>query len=159
MTAIDGVSAVLVAATITSGLTAGLLYGFACAVMPGLRQVDDRAFVMVMQSINRRIVNPVFLVTFIGTPVLAVGALVVVAAGPGRWAVVGAVACSLLTIIITAAANVPLNNTIDAAGDPDRNPDPRSVRRNFENRWVRWNIARSVTSTGAIALLAVALVG
>ena len=34
MTAIDGVTAVLVAATITSGLTAGLLYGFACAVMP-----------------------------------------------------------------------------------------------------------------------------
>ena len=64
----------LISATVASGLVAGLLYGFACAVMPGLKEVDDRAFVGAMQSINRRILNGWFLLTFVGSPMLTVGA-------------------------------------------------------------------------------------
>jgi len=160
MSLIDWSTTVLVVATIASGLNAGLFYGFACAVMPGLRQVDDRAFVTVMQSINRRIINPVFLVIFVGAPVLALGAMVFVAAAgrSGLWSAAGAVAFSLLTIVITAAVNVPLNNAIDAAGDPDRNPDLRAVRQEFETRWVRWNVARTVTSTLAFGCLVPAVV-
>ena len=51
----------LISSTVATGLSAGLLYGFACAVMPGLKEVDDRAFVAVMQSVNRRILNGWFL--------------------------------------------------------------------------------------------------
>ena len=35
-------TATLLAATVTTGLTAGLFYSFACAVMPGLRHAADR---------------------------------------------------------------------------------------------------------------------
>ena len=72
----------LIAATVSTGLVAGLLGAFACAVMPALRGADDRTFVDVMQRINVAIVNPVFVTAFVG------GLLVTIAAvGAGSGAV------------------------------------------------------------------------
>jgi uncharacterized membrane protein len=48
---------VLVAATVTMGLIAGLFYAYACSVMLGLRQTDARTFVYAMQRINVAILN------------------------------------------------------------------------------------------------------
>ena len=146
----------LVAATITAGLAAGLLYAFAVAVMPGLAQVDDAAFVSVMRSINRSIVNPWFLLTFLGAPALAIGVVVArfVAGGPGPWwPLLAAAALALLSVLITAALNIPLNNALDAAGSID----PRAIREAFESRWVSWNIARAIVSTLAFGFLVLAL--
>jgi uncharacterized membrane protein len=149
-------TSLLIAATLTSGLAAGLLYGFACAVMPGLSHVGDAAFVSAMQSINSSIVNPLFLLTFLGAPLLTVGAIV------GRlgtdirtpwWPLVAALVLTVLSLLITATMNIPLNNTLDAAGSLD----PAAVRDAFESRWVNWNIARTVASTAAFGCLAVAL--
>lgn len=49
-----------------TGLMAGLLFGYATSVNPGLARVDDRNYLASMQSLNRAIVNPLFVVTFIG---------------------------------------------------------------------------------------------
>ncbi len=64
---------VLVAATLTTGLTAGLLFAYACSVMPALSGADDATFVDVMQRVNVAIVNGWFLVCFVGA--LALGVL------------------------------------------------------------------------------------
>jgi uncharacterized membrane protein len=57
------------------------------------------------------------------------------------------------------AVNVPLNDGIKAAGDPDGIADLAGVRARFnEARWRSWNLARVVTSTLAFGLLAWALV-
>ncbi|MGH3838754.1 MAG: hypothetical protein ACRDSG_06445 [Pseudonocardiaceae bacterium] len=56
----------LVAATLATGLQAGLYYAFAVSVMPGLRRIDDRAFVEAMQQINVAIINPWFFLSFFG---------------------------------------------------------------------------------------------
>ena len=145
----------LIAATITTGLVAGLLFGFACAVMPGLRRVDDAAFVAVMQSINRRILGGWFLLCFVGAPLLTVAALVVDSSAivPGCWPIATAVALTALSYLITAAVNVPLNNALDAS-----TADPAQARALFEGRWVRWHIARTLASTGAFGGLVWALV-
>jgi len=146
----------LIAATITAGLAAGLLYAFAVAVMPGLADVDDAAFVSVMQSINRRIINPWFLLTFLGAPVLAIAAVISrsVTGGPGPWwPLITATAMALLSVLITAALNIPLNNALDAAGSTD----PAAVREAFERRWVSRNTARTIVSTAAFGFLVVAL--
>jgi len=142
------------AATATTGLVAGLLYGFACAVMPGLRRVDDAAFVAVMRSINRRILNGWFLVCFLGAPVLTVATGFV--GGFGR-PIVAALALSGVSYLITAAGNVPLNTALDAAGDPAGIADTGAARVRFERRWVRWNVARSLASAGAFGCLIGAL--
>jgi uncharacterized membrane protein len=146
----------LVAATITAGLAAGLLYAFAVGVLPGLAGVSDAAFVSVMQSINRSIVNPWFLLTFLGAPLLVIATVVVrfVSTGPGPgWPLITATVLSLLSVLITAAINVPLNDALDAAGSVDI----AAARQAFEGRWVTWNIVRTVVSTAAFGFLVLAL--
>jgi uncharacterized membrane protein len=146
----------LVAATITAGLAAGLLYAFAVAVLPGLAAVSDAAFVPVMQSINRSIINPLFLLTFLGAPLLAIATVIArfVTSGPGPgWPLITAVVLALLSVLITATINVPLNDALDAAGSLD----VAAARQAFEGRWVTWNIVRSVVSTAAFGFLVLAL--
>ncbi|HYH31509.1 MAG TPA: hypothetical protein VD903_14085 [Pseudonocardia sp.] len=64
-------SASLLAATLTSGLYAGLFYTFAVSVMLGLRRLDDRTFVDAMQQINLAVENGWFMGVFLGAPVPA----------------------------------------------------------------------------------------
>ncbi len=123
--------------------------------MPGLARVDDRTFVHAMQQMNIAIVNPVFLATFLGAPALAaVG--VAVSGGPARPWAIAALVLAIGTVAITGGGNIPLNNAIDAAGDLDKIPDLAAVRADFETAWVRWNIARCLTSAGALGCLLVA---
>jgi uncharacterized membrane protein len=64
----------------------------------------------------------------------------------------------LVTVVLTIAINVPLNDGLKAAGDPDR-IDVAAARANFnEARWASVNLVRVVLSTAAFALLAWALV-
>jgi len=143
---------VLVAATVATGLQAGTYYTWASGVMPGLARVDDRTFVHAMQQMNIAIVNPVFMATFLGAPILAAAAVATTSSSARPW-VIGGLAFAVATVVITAAGNMPLNNAIDAAGDVDRIADLAAVRADFESSWVRWNIVRAVTSTASLAAL------
>jgi uncharacterized membrane protein len=142
----------LIAATISTGLVAGLFYGFACAVMPGLGQVDDASFVTVFRAINRRILNGWFMIAFVGSPLLivATGVAQFVVGGPQPWEPLAtAAALTVISSAITGRVNVPLNNALDAAGSGD----PARQRSAFETRWRRANIARSVASSAAFGAL------
>ncbi|MDQ2709065.1 MAG: DUF1772 domain-containing protein [Actinomycetota bacterium] len=142
----------LVLAAITSGLQAGVYYGFAVGVMPGLALGVARTFTAAMQQINVAIVNPWFLLTFLGAPALAAAAAAVQLGRGGAglvWTVVG-LGCALATVVITAAVNVPLNDALAAAGDAD----PARARTAFEATWVAWNGVRALTSTAALGCLA-----
>lgn len=153
-------SLVLLAATVTTGLVAGLFYAYSVSVMPGLARVDDRAFVDTMQRINVAILNGWFALAFGGALVFAVAAVALHLTRPGRgvlpWVVAGLV-LYVVTLVVTVALNVPLNDALAAAGDPDRIADLAAVREKFETPWVRWNIVRTLTSTGAFGCMAWAL--
>lgn len=152
---------VLVAAILAAALQAGLYYAFACAVLPGLGRSDDRTFVTAMQQVNVAIINPWFLVTFLGAPLLATLAAVLSLGGGSRGVLAGAVLGALFaaaTFVITAALNVPLNNALAAAGRPDQVADLAAPRNAFAPPWARWNTVRAVTSTLGVASLAWALV-
>ncbi|MCS7477187.1 DUF1772 domain-containing protein [Umezawaea endophytica] len=147
----------LIAATLATGLVAGLYFAYACSVMPSLRGADDQAFVSTMQRINVAIVNGWFLLAFLGAAVLGVLAAVLHLGRAGfGWVVAGAV-LYVATIVITGAVNVPLNNALDAVGDPATAPDLASVREAFEATWVRWNTTRAVASTAGFFCLVLAL--
>jgi uncharacterized membrane protein len=64
---------------------------------------------------------------------------------------------SLVAATLTMGLNVPLNNALAAAGDPDRIADLAAVREHFEAPWVRWSLARALTCTAAFGCLAWAL--
>jgi uncharacterized membrane protein len=154
--------AVLIAATLTTGLMAGVFGIYSNAIMPGLRQTDDRTFLAAFQSIDRAIINPAFMATFLGPLALTALAALLHFAGEGRpllpW-IAAALVLYFLVFVITIGVNVPRNNEIKAAGNVDRLTDPHSVRERFnEGRWVRWNHVRSFASVIAFGLLSWALI-
>ena len=50
---------------------AGVFGVYSNAIMPGLRVTDDRTFVRAFQSIDRAIINPVFMAIFFGALLLS----------------------------------------------------------------------------------------
>src|SRR5262245_4629050 len=120
----------LVLAALTTGLVTGVLLLYAHTVMPGLRKTDDRTFVGAFQAMDRAIVNPLFLFTFLGAFGFIVAALVLSLGQANRpmlpWLVVAAV-LYLAVLLITFQVNVPLNDALKAAGNPDRIADLRAV--------------------------------
>lgn len=157
----DGPGLTLGAALLTNGLMAGLFYAYTCSVIIGLGRTDDRTFIDAMQQINDAIQNPVFFVAFFGAlvfPAIAVwqqrrrGRRDVT-----RWTLAATVLYAI-ALVVTFAANIPLNDDLAAAGDPARIADVAAVRDHFEDPWVAWNIVRGVASTAALACLGWALV-
>jgi uncharacterized membrane protein len=145
-------TAVLVAATVLNGLSAGLFTTFSYAVMPGLRRTDDTAFVQSMRAINVAILNPVFAVIFGGAFVVTAVALISGWHGPSRtWVVVGLL-LYIGVLVVTFAVNVPLNEALNTGTDR-----PATLRAAFESRWVLWNHVRSMLSTAAFISLVVGL--
>src|SRR6478735_9919982 len=82
-------SPVLLAATVAAGLQAGTCYTWASGVMPGLADVDDHTFTTSLNSINVAIVNPVFMLTFLGAPALAAAAVATTSGHARGWAIAG----------------------------------------------------------------------
>jgi uncharacterized membrane protein len=150
----------LLVATLAAGLIAGLFYGYACSVMPGLNRSDDRTFVVAMQRINVAIINGWFMLTFLGTPlfIAAAGALQLAGHRPAWPWTAAALAFSLLGLIVTGGVNVPLNNELEAAGQADGVADLAALRARFEARWVRWNLVRAIAYLAAFGCLTWALV-
>lgn len=150
-------TAVLVAATVTSGLLAGVFLLYAHTVMPALRAADDAEFVSTFARLDRAIVNPWFMLTgFLGAPALTAAAAALQADEPAFAWVVTALVLHVVMVVETARVHLPRNDVLkaaDAAGSP-----PGAARTAFdEGRWARWNLLRVLTSTAACALLAVAL--
>ncbi|PSL00614.1 putative membrane protein [Murinocardiopsis flavida] len=143
------------------GAMAGVFFAYSNSVVPGLDAADPRQAVPAMQSINRTILNPAFFTVFIGGPIAAAAAaLLLLPLGHGAAAAAcgaGAVVYLLGAFAPTAAINVPLNNTIDAAAAPEGRDEAARVWAAFSPRWTRWNTVRAVAS--AIALLCVVLGG
>jgi uncharacterized membrane protein len=146
---------VLLVAALVAGLQAGTYFTWATGVMPGLAMVDDRTFVDAVQQMNIAIVNPVFIATFLGAPLLAAAAAVVAGPQARPWAI-AATALAVGTLVISFAGNIPLNDALEHAGNVDRIKDLHAVRTDFEGLWVKLNIGRCLTSAGALACLAMA---
>ena len=157
----DGLRALsLMAATISMGLVAGVFGLYVHTIMPGLKKTDDRTFVGAFQSIDRAIINPWFMGGgFLGALVFTAAAGIFnIGEDVLPW-IVAAFVLYAVTFVITVAINVPLNDEIKMAGDPDRIHDLAAVRARFnESRWARWNLVRALASTTAFGCLAWALV-
>ncbi|WP_239151441.1 anthrone oxygenase family protein [Virgisporangium aurantiacum] len=152
----------LIAATMTTGLIAGVFGLYAHTIMRGLGNTDDRTFVGAFQAIDRAIINPLFMLTFFGALLLSGVAAASHLRGDARraapWILVAGV-LYFATVVITMTINVPLNDAIKAAGDPDRIVDLAAVRADFhETRWIAWNVVRTVATTVAFGCLAWSLV-
>ena len=131
---------VLVVTALLCGLVAGLLFAFAVVVMPGLKTMDDAAYVRAFQAIDGVIQRgqPLFGIVWFGSAVAAL-----VAAGVGASVLAGAelalaIAAAALWIlgvqVPTFTVHLPLNSRMQKNA---------VTRREFEPRWNRWNAFRT----------------
>ncbi len=143
---------------IGSGLMAGLFFAFSVAVLKALGRLPAAQAVAAMQSINLAILNPLFLLVFLGTAAscLLLAVTTLLADRPGDvLRLVGALLYVVGAFGVTVVRNVPLNNGL-AVVDPD-SADAVRLWERYLRSWTAWNHLRTVAATGAAVSLTLAL--
>jgi uncharacterized membrane protein len=144
--------AILIAAGLTTALSAGLLFGFEVAVNRGLAALSDREYVRAMQSINRTIINPAFMLSFMGPLVLLPLAAWLVA--DARSILIGASLLYMIGVMgVTSAGNVPLNDKLSRANADE---SASTARQQFESPWNRLHHVRTFCAAVVVLLVFVA---
>ncbi len=155
---------ILSLATFLCALVAGFLFAFAVVVMPGIKELNDREFLRGFQVIDRVIQNgqPLFMIMWLGSTVALIVAAVVALLHQGRVEQVVVVSAAVLSVLFvqlpTMTINVPLNNRVQSL-DCDALDDTSAsqAREDFESRWNRWNVIRTVVSCVILSALIVLL--
>ncbi|MFI9723020.1 DUF1772 domain-containing protein [Streptomyces sp. NPDC052396] len=152
---------VLMAATVGTGLMAGLFFAFDVAVMPGLNRGDDRAFAEAMRAVNQAIQNGVFGLVFCGAlPAAAAAAVLQHRLGrrsAARWAAASAVLYAV-ALAVTFGVNIPLNDELARLGDHASAAQLADIHHRFTGTWQLANAARTLSCTAALGCLGRALV-
>jgi uncharacterized membrane protein len=136
----------------------GLLFAFSVVVMRALSQLPPEAGMLAMQQINVLIINPVFLLLFLGTSALCVATAIV---GMRGLPSIGALlllagACAYLAgpLGVTAVFNVPLNNELATLAPSQATAEWPT----YVTAWLRWNHVRTALGVLATTLLCCGLV-
>jgi len=141
------------------GLSAGVFFAFSAFVMPALGRLPSGQGIAAMQSINKLAVTPAFMTALFGSALACAGlaAWSVMAWGerPAPWLLAGGLLYLVGAIVVTIAANVPLNDALaatrpDGTGAADR-------WNGYLRRWTAWNHLRTAAALAATGLLIVAL--
>lgn len=150
----------LVFATLSTLLVTGLLFTFALLVMPGLGQLEDRAFLRGFQEIDGIIQrnHPIFVVVWLGS---ILSLLIATAMGFGQLdglaqgLLITATALYIFGVQLpTFRGNVPLNNKLQTLEFKTMSePDLAKARRFFELAWNRLNVFRTCVCLGVAILL------
>ena len=154
----------LLTAVLSCALVAGLVFGFAVVVMPGIASLEDRGFLRAFKYMDRLIQDsePAFMLVWVGS---VVAVLATAAAAPlqlsGRplyllWFAAG---LYMLTVQLpTARFNIPLNNELQALElDSLSEAELAAARLRFEEPWNRWNRFRTVGSIASVSIMLVVL--
>lgn len=130
-------------AAVSSGMMAGIFFAFSVFLMRALAALPPAQGIAAMQSINRVIITPLFLLLFLGTGALGIFLAV---EGP-LLRLVGGLLYLVGALLVTFVRNVPWNNALDALA-PD-SPGAAEHWAGYVRRWTAWNHVRTVASTGA----------
>ena len=141
------------------GLSAGVFFAFSSFVMPALDRLAPAQSIRAMNSINKLAVTPVFMTALFGTAlacgVLGVWAVTAWGERPAAFALAGCALFLVGAIVVTIAANVPLNDALMKV-DPEAT-DAAMRWSTYLSDWTPWNHVRAVTAVAASGLLIAAL--
>lgn len=141
----------VVAALVGCRLMAGLFFVFSVAVMRAFGALPPETGMAAMRSINVSIVNPIFLLVFMGTAALC--ALVAVLSllnwqAPGaRYLMLGSALYLIGGLLVTVVVNVPMNDAL-AAAHPG-STEALKVWASYLTNWTAWNHVRTVACLAA----------
>lgn len=148
-------------AAVGSGLIGGLLFAFSNFVMAALRQQPPECGIRAMRAINLTILNPLFLLIFLGTAAasagLAAAALFSRATPPSPVLLTGCALYLAGTFGLTICLHVPLNNKLadqDAATEQGA-----QYWTEYVAVWARWNHVRTAAALAAAVCFILALRG
>jgi uncharacterized membrane protein len=149
---------IIIAIAVTgAGLITGLLFAFSNFIMRALADLPSDKGMFAMQRINEKIINPLFIVLFLGTPILClvivVNALQAVNEPGSVPLLIGAIAYLLGPFGITMLFNVPLNNVL-ASTDIS---DAEKAWAMYQVRWQWWNHMRTYIGIASIVFMAIGL--
>jgi len=112
-----------------------------------------------MNSINRVILNPLFLSLFMGTALLCVvlsgQAIIGWRQSGAAWLLAGSLFYLVGIVLVTMVFNVPLNNALAAVGP--ETAEGATLWRRYLAEWVPWNHVRSVSGIVSLACFIMAL--
>jgi len=146
---------VVVLTALGCGLMAGVFFAFSGFVMAGLNQLPAGQAVAAMQAVNVTAVRPPLMLALFGTALgcLAVAVIAVRSTEGSVRAllVAGALTYLVGAVLVTAAYNVPLNDTL-AAVSPSA-ADAAGEWQHYLTRWTAGNHVRTVASLAGAACL------
>lgn len=135
-------------AALGCGLMAGVFFAFSAMVMPGLRRATPAEGLAAMRAINIAVVNPAFLLVFLGTGAVSVTAAALGGTTTG-W--VGAGLYLLGGIVFTAAYHIPRNSALEREGTTE-------YWARYLREWVPGNHVRAIACLGAALAFTLAAV-
>jgi uncharacterized membrane protein len=137
------------------------MYTFNVAIVPALRVMRPKEHIVAMQAINIKIVNPIFLFSFLGPAIiLPLAAILHNGSVQFPW-LVGAAILHIVGIDgVTVAGNIPLNKKLDAV-DASQLTDAEAerIRQDFQGRgsmWMRYHNIRTISGIIATVLILIA---
>lgn len=141
----------LIAATLASGLVAGVFLAFSDFVMRSLGRAETAGGIEAMQIINREVYRSLFMALLIGMALASIGlaGLGVILAGRSTalWLATGAAVYLIGVMAVTARRNVPMNQHLD--GEDHRSVAARYFWTTYLRDWTRWNHLRVAAATVA----------
>ena len=137
---------------IITGLSAGFFFAWTATVIPGTKELTDNGYLETMQSINKKIINPVFFIIFFGPSILLTHQAI-----NFNLSSITAAACYIFGAIgVTIVKNVPMNNKIENS-DLNKLSDyeKTELRRWYEPAWNMWHYIRTLFSLIAFILVTI----
>ena len=141
-------------------LVAGLLFGFAIVVMPGIAKLTDKEYLLAFKHMDGIIQNnqPLFILVWAGSILSIIITLILGIMNLGGTQIYLMVFASILYLfgvqLPTFRFNIPLNNSIQHLDiESLEESEATSSRVDFEIPWNRWNRIRTVNAILAVSML------
>lgn len=156
-------SILLVLTTLFTGLMAGLFYSWSISVTPALAKLGEENYLSAFQSMNRAIINPAFLIVFMGLVILLILLSYLSYNSPTPvqfWYIFSATILYLAgVILVTFLGNIPLNNSLEALQIETMSAEQMvSFRLGFESKWNTLNMIRTICSSLSFLSLVMACI-
>ena len=154
----------LLLSIIFCSLVAGLLFGFAIVVMPGIAKLSDKEYLLTFKHMDGIIQNnqPLFVLVWAGSILSVILTLVLGIMnlkGEQLYLLAGAASLYLVGVQLpTFRVNIPLNNELQNLDIEElEETQAKSSRTKFETPWNRWNRIRTINAIVAVSMFLLAL--
>ena len=146
-------------AALGCGLVGGIFFAFSTFIMTALSRLQPSQGIAAMQSINIAVINPGFMILFLGTAVVC---LVQAVFAVLRWhqpyagyLLLGSLLYLVGTLLVTLLCNVPLNDAL-ALADPNTQ-SAATLWTRYLASWTLWNHVRTAAAIAATTVFMLTL--